>query len=50
MSNALLLIDEMGYDPMNREETSLLFHLVNYRYGRVAMIITTNKGNFIYWL
>jgi len=23
MSTALLLIDEMGYDPMNREEASL---------------------------
>jgi DNA replication protein DnaC len=43
MSTALLLIDEMGYDPMNREEASLFFRLVNHRYGRGAMIITTNK-------
>ena len=44
MSTALLLIDEMGYDPMSREGASLFFRLVSYRYGRGAMIITTNKG------
>jgi DNA replication protein DnaC len=44
MSSALLLIDEMGYDPMTREEASLFFRLVSYRYGRGAMIITTNKS------
>lgn len=44
MSSSLLLIDEMGYDPMTREEASLFFRLVSYRYGRGAMIITTNKS------
>lgn len=44
MSSALLLVDEMGYDPMTREEASLFFRLVSYRYGRGAMIITTNKS------
>jgi DNA replication protein DnaC len=44
MSSSLLLIDEMGYDPMNREQASLFFRLVSYRYGRGAMIITTNKS------
>ena len=44
MSSALLLVDEMGYDPMNREDASLFFRLVSYRYGRGAMIITTNKS------
>ncbi len=44
MSTALLLIDEMGFDPMNREEASLFFRLVSYRYGRGAMILTTNKS------
>ena len=38
------LVDEMGYDPMSREEASLFFRLVSYRYGRGAMIITTNKS------
>jgi DNA replication protein DnaC len=44
MSSSLLLVDEMGYDPMTREEASLFFRLVSYRYGRGAMIITTNKS------
>lgn len=44
MSSALLLVDEMGYDPMNREDASLFFRLVSYRYGRGAMVITTNKS------
>ena len=44
MSSALLLVDEMGYDPLNREDASLFFRLVSYRYGRGAMIITTNKS------
>ena len=42
MSSSLLLVDEMGYDPMSREEASLFFRLVSYRYGRGAMLITTN--------
>jgi DNA replication protein DnaC len=44
MSTALLLVDELGYDPMSREDTSLFFRLVSYRYGRSAMIITTDKS------
>ena len=28
MSSTLLLVDEMGYDPMNREDASLFFRLV----------------------
>ncbi len=44
MSSSLLLIDEMGFDPMNREEAGLFFRLVSYRYARGAMIITTNKS------
>ncbi|MDZ7749933.1 MAG: ATP-binding protein [Halofilum sp. (in: g-proteobacteria)] len=43
-ASLLLVIDEMGYDPMSREEASLFFRLVSYRYGRGAMIITTNKS------
>lgn len=44
MSTALLLIDELGYETMSRLEASLFFRLVSYRYGRGAMLITTNKG------
>jgi DNA replication protein DnaC len=41
---ALLIIDEVGFEPMNRQEASLLFRLVSYRYGRGSILITTNKG------
>ncbi len=41
---ALLIIDEMGFEPMDRQAASLFFRLVSYRYGRGAILITTNKG------
>ena len=41
---ALLVIDEVGFEPMTRQEASLLFRLVSYRYGRGSILITTNKG------
>ena len=44
MSTALLLIDELGFEPMTRPEASLFFRLVKYRYGRGAILITTNKS------
>lgn len=44
LSTALLVIDELGFEPMNRQEASLFFRLVTYRYGRGAILITTNKS------
>jgi DNA replication protein DnaC len=44
MSTALLLIDELGFDPMSQQEASLFFRLVSYRYGRGAIMITTNES------
>ena len=44
MSTALLLIDEMGFEAMTRQEASLFFKLVSYRYSRGAVLITTNKS------
>lgn len=44
LSTALLIIDELGFEPMGREEASLFFRLVSYRYGRGAILITTNKS------
>ena len=38
------IIDEVGFEPMSRQEASLLFRLVSYRYGRGSILITTNKG------
>lgn len=44
LSTALLVIDELGFEPMTRDEASLFFRLVTYRYGRGAILITTNKS------
>jgi len=41
---ALLVIDEVGFQPMDRQEASLFFRLISYRYGRGSVLITTNKG------
>jgi DNA replication protein DnaC len=43
-SVALLIIDEVGFQPMTRQEASLFFRLIGYRYGRGSMILTTNKA------
>jgi DNA replication protein DnaC len=44
----VLIIDEMGYLPMNREEAGMLFRLLNRRYEKVCLIITSNKS-FVDW-
>jgi DNA replication protein DnaC len=43
-SVSLLIIDEVGFQPMTRQEASLFFRLVSYRYGRGSTILTTNKA------
>jgi DNA replication protein DnaC len=44
----VLIIDEIGYLPLNRQEASLFFRLVARRYEKAAMILTSNKG-FVDW-
>jgi len=44
LSTALLVIDEVGFEPMTRQEASLFFRLVSHRYERGSILITTNKG------
>lgn len=44
LNTGLLIIDEMGFEPMSRQDASLFFRLVSYRYSRGAILITTNKG------
>ena len=44
LNTALLVIDEMGFEPMTRQEASLFFRLVSHRYERGSILITTNKG------
>jgi DNA replication protein DnaC len=38
----LLLIDELGYVPFEREATGLLFQLISQRYARRSIALTTN--------
>lgn len=38
----LLIIDEIGYLPMSREQANLFFQVVARRYERGAMILTSN--------
>lgn len=40
----VLILDEIGYFPMTREEVSLFFRLLNRRYEKVSLILTSNKG------
>ena len=44
----VLIIDEIGYLPLNRQEASLFFRLVARRYEKASMILTSNKG-FVDW-
>lgn len=41
---ALVIVDEVGFQTLNRLEATLFFRLVSYRYQRGSMIITTNKS------
>jgi DNA replication protein DnaC len=44
----LLIIDKMGYLPMNRDEAGLFFRLLTRRYEKASTIITSNKS-FVDW-
>jgi len=44
----LLIIDELSYLPLNRQETSLFFRLVARRYERASLVLTSNK-RFLDW-
>jgi len=41
---ALLIIDEVGYLPLDKNGANLFFQLVNARYERGAMILTSNRS------
>ncbi len=44
----LLIVDEIGYLPLSREEASLFFRLVVRRYERASLVVTSNKS-FLDW-
>ena len=47
-SNYLLIIDELGYLPIDKADSKLFFQLIDLRYEKKSTIITTNI-NFITW-
>jgi DNA replication protein DnaC len=46
--SALVVVDEIGYMPIERKEAHLFFQFVNSRYERASTIITSNKS-FVEW-
>ena len=44
INTSLLILDEVGFEPMTRQDASLFFRLVSHRYQKGATVITTNKG------
>jgi DNA replication protein DnaC len=45
---SLLVVDEIGYLPITASGTNLFFQLVNARYEKASMVLTSNK-NFKEW-
>lgn len=44
----VLILDEIGYLPMSRQEASLFLRLLTRRYERASLILTSNKS-FVDW-
>jgi DNA replication protein DnaC len=42
-NSALLIIDEVGFRPLDRSEANLFFRLVSARYERGSIVLTSNK-------
>jgi DNA replication protein DnaC len=44
LSPTLLIIDELGYLPIDKHGADLLFQIISQRYERAPMVITTNRA------
>jgi DNA replication protein DnaC len=44
MRTAVLIVDELGFQAMDRRDAHLLFQVVSYRYEKGSTIITSNKS------
>ena len=42
--SALVIVDEVGYTPIDREECNLFFRFIANRYEKASTIITSNKA------
>ena len=43
LNSALLIIDEVGFRPLDRQEANLFFRLISARYEKGSIILTSNK-------
>ena len=44
LSSSVLIIDELGFQDLDRRDAHLFFHLVSSRYERNSTVITSNKS------
>ena len=44
MKSALILIDEIGYTPIEKREANLFFSLISETYEKTSIIVTSNKS------
>lgn len=44
MKSDLIIIDEIGYTPIEKKEANLFFNLVSDMYEKTSVLITSNKG------
>ena len=44
MNAAVLIVDELGFQALDRKDAHLLFRVVSHRYERSSTVITSNKG------
>ena len=42
--SSLVIVDEVGYTPINREECNLFFRFIANRYEKASTIVTSNKA------
>jgi len=44
LKSNLIIIDEIGYTPIDRKEANLFFNLISELYEKASIILTSNKG------
>jgi DNA replication protein DnaC len=44
MKSELVIIDEIGYTPIEKREANLFFNMISELYEKASLIITSNKS------
>ena len=44
MKSDLVIIDEIGYTPIEKREANLFFNMISELYEKASVIITSNKS------